>query len=85
MQDFYIADPRIVGELMYADNFYIALYDEERRAINLPFYVDEVDADLPDPNVWEPIGIGRRAPGSPRTCSGRAKPMLLSTEDGAAS
>ena len=28
--------------------------------INFPYYVDEVDQDRPDPNVWEPIGIGQR-------------------------
>jgi hypothetical protein len=28
MHEFYATIHRIVGELMYADNFYIALYDE---------------------------------------------------------
>ena len=58
MQAFYAEMHRIVGELMYADNFYIALYDEERQAMNWPFYVDTVDEDWPDPNVWEPMGTG---------------------------
>jgi ABC-type transport system involved in cytochrome bd biosynthesis fused ATPase/permease subunit len=58
MQDFYTAMHRIVGEFMYANNFYIALYDQERGAMNWPFYVDEVDDDVPDPNVWEPMGVG---------------------------
>ena len=31
MQEFYAAVHAIVGELMYADNFFIALYDEERQ------------------------------------------------------
>ena len=43
---------------MSAANFYIALYDDKRKAINFPYYVDEVDLDIPDPNLWEPIGIG---------------------------
>ncbi|HET7236102.1 MAG TPA: GAF domain-containing protein, partial [Actinomycetota bacterium] len=59
MQDFYRTIHAIVGELMYAENFYIALYDEERQAINWPFYVDEVDEDWPDPSVWEPMGTGQ--------------------------
>ena len=42
MQEFYAAMHRIVGELMDASNFYIALYDEERGMLNWPFYVDEV-------------------------------------------
>jgi GAF domain-containing protein/CheY-like chemotaxis protein/HPt (histidine-containing phosphotransfer) domain-containing protein len=58
MHEFYAEIHRIVGELMYAKNFYIALYDEERRAMNWPFFVDEIDTDWPDPNVWEPIGTG---------------------------
>ena len=46
---------------MYAANFFIALYDEERQTINFPYYVDEVDLDVPDPNLWEPMGIGNAA------------------------
>ena len=36
MQDFYARIHAIVGGLMYANNFYIALYDEGRRTINWP-------------------------------------------------
>jgi len=41
MQEFYAEIHRIVGELMYANNFYVVLYDEERRMMNWPFGVDE--------------------------------------------
>ena len=58
MQSFYAEMHRIVGELMYADNFYIVLYDEERQSINWPFYVDTVGEGWPDPNVWERMGTG---------------------------
>jgi signal transduction histidine kinase/DNA-binding response OmpR family regulator len=58
MQEFYAEIHRIVGELMYAENFYIVLYDEERQMINWPFWVDEVDPVFPDPSVWEPMGTG---------------------------
>ena len=58
MQEFYAAMHGIVGELMDASNFYIALYDDERQMINFPYYVDEVDSDTPDPNLWEPFGVG---------------------------
>ena len=34
MQEFYRAIHEVVGELMDARNFYIALYDEERQLIN---------------------------------------------------
>ncbi|HET7645607.1 MAG TPA: GAF domain-containing protein [Candidatus Limnocylindria bacterium] len=61
MPAFYEEIYRIVGELMYADNLFIALYDERRRMMNYPFYRDEVDLDIPDPNVWEPLGEGQAA------------------------
>ena len=53
MQEFYRAIHEVVGELMDARNFYIALYDDERRRINFPYYVDEVDPEIPDPNRWD--------------------------------
>ncbi len=55
---FYATIHAIVGELMYAENLYIALYDADRQRINFPYYVDTVDADLPDPRAWEPFGVG---------------------------
>jgi len=58
---FYATVHEIVATLMYADNAYIALYDDQRQAINYPYYVDSVDTDIPDPNVWEPMGIGHAA------------------------
>jgi len=44
---------------MYAENAYIALYDDQRQALNFPYYKDSVDTDIPDPNVWEPLGSGQ--------------------------
>ena len=58
MQEFYADIHRIVGELMYADNFYIVLYDEERKTLNWAYGVDEAGDTFPDPNVWEPMGTG---------------------------
>ena len=56
MPEFYASIHRIVGELMYADNFYIAVYDEATNRINFPYYVDTVDRDLPDPTAWDVLG-----------------------------
>ena len=61
MGSFYATIHEIVGELMYAENFYIALYDDRRGLVNYPFYRDEVDLEVPDPAVWEPIGVGQAA------------------------
>jgi two-component system, cell cycle sensor histidine kinase and response regulator CckA len=43
-----------VSDLMPAQNFYIALVDEERRQLTFPYHVDEVDRDF-DP---KPLGKG---------------------------
>ena len=40
---------RIVGSLMYAENFYIALYEPSRQIVRFPYFVDVADADAPDP------------------------------------
>jgi PAS domain S-box-containing protein len=58
MQEFYRAVHAAVGELMHANNFFIALYDEERQLISWPYYADEVEPDIPDPNQWDPFGTG---------------------------
>ena len=79
MQEFYRAIHSIVGELMYANNFYIALYDEERGAINFPYYADEVDPDIPDPNAWEEFGIGN-ARGMTAYLLRTGEPMLVTRE-----
>ena len=39
----------IVGTLMYAENFYIALYDAKQDTIRFPYYADSVDPELPYP------------------------------------
>jgi PAS domain S-box-containing protein len=44
MQSFFSAVHRIVGELMYARNFFIALYDPATESVSFPYFVDEADA-----------------------------------------
>ncbi len=56
MQEFYRAVHAVVGELMYAENFFIALFDEERQLINWPYWEDEVDVDWPAANKWVDFG-----------------------------
>ncbi|MFL5916036.1 MAG: GAF domain-containing protein [Gaiellaceae bacterium] len=58
MQEFYRAIHEVVGELMPAKNFFIALYDEQRQLINWPYYIDENETDIPDPNRWDEFGSG---------------------------
>ena len=44
---------QIVGTLMPANNFYIALYEEVRDLLSFPYFVDEIDT------AWEPQKSGR--------------------------
>ena len=46
---------RIVGRLMPATNFYIALHDPETATLSFPYFVDEVDAT---PEAPQPFGKG---------------------------
>ena len=59
MGEFYASIHAIVGELMYAENFYVALYDEDRQRVSYPFHVDELDEEWPAPNVWDEMGSGQ--------------------------
>src|SRR5688500_5480522 len=43
LSDLYSAIHAIVGELMDATNFYIALYDEESGTLSFPWFVDQFD------------------------------------------
>ena len=45
---------QIVSRLLPAENFYIALYDPEKKMLSFPYYVDEYD----EPPPPQPIGRG---------------------------
>src|SRR5881396_2369273 len=47
LQDLFGAIHGIVGELMPAKNFYIALYDAADDHLTFPYHVDEYDTDFP--------------------------------------
>nr|WP_230474936.1 EAL domain-containing protein [Dyella monticola] len=53
-QNFYAAVHRVVGGLLYARNFYIALLDENGENITFPYSVDEIEP----PRVPRPVGNG---------------------------
>jgi PAS domain S-box-containing protein len=44
LQQFYGAVHAIVGELMYARNFYVAVYDPVTQLVSFPYFADEEDA-----------------------------------------
>ncbi|MGH2569206.1 MAG: PAS domain S-box protein, partial [Bacteroidota bacterium] len=47
LDDLFRAIHGIVKEIMPAENFYIALYDEKQDMISFPYFVDEVDQPSP--------------------------------------
>jgi len=49
MKDMMSALHGIVGSLMYAENFFIVLYDAQNRTVRFPYFVDTEDQDIPDP------------------------------------
>jgi PAS domain S-box-containing protein len=51
LQEFYASMHATVGELMYARNFYIALYDPPTQLLSFPYFVDEQD---PTPGPKKP-------------------------------
>jgi PAS domain S-box-containing protein len=44
LQSFFAAIHNIVGQLMCARNFYIALYDRDSQLLSFPYFVDEQDS-----------------------------------------
>ncbi|MFC5436971.1 EAL domain-containing protein [Rhodanobacter umsongensis] len=45
----------IVSSLMYAENFYIVLYDAATDTVRFPYYVDIADSDPPSPDQGVPL------------------------------
>jgi diguanylate cyclase (GGDEF)-like protein/PAS domain S-box-containing protein len=55
MEAFYAALHGIVGQLMYARNFYIALYEPAQSLVSFPYFSDDVEKATPRPH---PAGRG---------------------------
>ncbi|MEI7037546.1 bifunctional diguanylate cyclase/phosphodiesterase [Fulvimonas yonginensis] len=45
----------IVGSLMYAENFYVVLYEEATDSVRFPYYADAADRDPPSPDRSFPL------------------------------
>jgi len=79
MLEFYRAVHAVVGELMSAKNFFIALFDDERQLINWPYWADELDDDWPDANEWVEFS-DRQARGTTAYVLRTGEPQLLTSE-----
>nr|WP_315463460.1 ATP-binding protein [uncultured Rhodoferax sp.] len=44
--DFLQVVHQLLGELMFADNFFVALHDHDKSVMDYPYYVDEKDNDV---------------------------------------
>ncbi len=60
LDDFYSEIHKIVGELMYAENFFIALYKKKQQLVQFVYFVDSVDninletlSSLPVDALWQ--------------------------------
>ena len=80
LPEFYRAIHAIVDELVYAQNLFLALYDDERQLINWPYYVNPFEDDIPDPNRWHEFGTGQ-ARGLTAYVLRTGKPQHLSGDD----
>ena len=72
IDEFYVAIHGIVGELMYAKNLYVALYDPGSDTLSFPYFVDEAD---PRP---QPKHLGK---GLTDYVLRTGQPLLASAED----
>jgi PAS domain S-box-containing protein len=72
LEAFYPEIHRIIGALMPASNFYIALYDAQNDLLHVPYYIDEYD---PPPLPHHPNG------GLTAHVLHTGKPLLLKRED----
>src|SRR5262245_63517881 len=79
MQEFYRAVHGVIGDLMSARNFYIALYDQERQLINYPYWADELDDDWPEASEWIEFGT-HQAQGVTGYVLRTGSPQLISYE-----
>ena len=57
MKELYSTLHQIIGEFMYAKNFYIAMYDETTEMINSEYFVDDHDSPKRPPQKLEKGGM----------------------------
>ena len=70
-----------LGRIMYAANFYVALYDPASHAIRYAYRLDEIDAPL-DPDTWFVLDSPDQSPTAWVILN--RKPLLMTAEEDAA-
>jgi len=69
LQQFYASVHGIVGELMYARNFYIALYDPLTQLLSFPYFEDEQDSSPTPKKLGKGLTEYVLRTGEPLLCS----------------
>ena len=57
LSDFYAQIHEIIAELIYAESFFIALFDEDEQTITFPYFVDKKDNDIQHSTVTVGEGL----------------------------
>ena len=47
LEELYKSIHESTSKLMYAENFYIAIYEKDKNVINFPYFVDKIDVEGP--------------------------------------
>jgi two-component system, cell cycle sensor histidine kinase and response regulator CckA len=69
LQQFFAAIHGIVDELMYARNFFIALYDEQSQLLSFPYFVDEQNSAPPPRKLGSGLTEHILRTGDPLLCT----------------
>jgi two-component system cell cycle sensor histidine kinase/response regulator CckA len=77
LEQFYLAVHGIVGELMYARNFYIAVYDPLPQLLSFPYFEDEEDSRPAPKRLGKGLTEYVLRTGEPMLCSPKVFDELL--------
>jgi two-component system, cell cycle sensor histidine kinase and response regulator CckA len=77
LQQFYAAVHGIVGELMYARNFYIAVYDPLTQLLSFPYFEDEEDSRPAPKKLGKGLTESVLRTGEPLLCTPEVFDVLL--------
>ncbi len=77
LQQFYAAVHGIVGELMYARNFYIAVYDPLTQLLSFPYFEDEADSRPVPKNLGKGLTEYVLRTGEPLLCTPEVFDVLV--------
>jgi len=80
LQEFYAAVHRILSELMYARNFYIALFDPASQLLNFPYFVDDHDSQPAPKKLSKGLTEYVLRSGEPLLCTPEVFEKLVTSE-----